>query len=282
MKIASVLMTLLATLLVAVLGVAGTAVAVASAWIVLSFGDSFNAGAPKVGPPNVLGCQRQEVYSADIVARELGMGSRNVACAGATVAQMMSGWKGESSQLDAITDDVKVILVSAGGNDAIGPTTTAACMVPIECTADNPVIKKGFAGIASLWNPATKTGVLGDLYSEIASRTSATVLIEGYPVRIAAADGRVESFGCQLISVNERKLANRLVAELNTALLQAAEYYGFTYVDPFEPGWFNDGEDICACSPNKLVVAAEGPIPGHPNGRGVERRAKHDLAKLTA
>lgn len=112
--------------------------------IALGFGDSFGDGTPKSGIPNLLGCQRQDYRTDVIVAERLGMTSRNVACAGATIKQIMEGYKGEPSQLDAITDDVKVLLVSAGGNDAVGPTTTAACMVPIECTESNPIIKKGW------------------------------------------------------------------------------------------------------------------------------------------
>lgn len=251
--------------------------------IALGFGDSFGDGTPKSGIPNLLGCQRQDYRTDVIVAERLGMTSRNVACAGATIKQIMEGYKGEPSQLDAITDDVKVLLVSAGGNDAVGPTTTAACMVPIECTESNPIIKKGLEGIKSLWNPVTNTGVLGELYGAIAERTSARVLVNGYPVRVEEQPGgRLESLGCQVISGNERKLANRLVGLLNTALQQAAEYYGFTYVDPFESGWFNDGEDICSRSPYKLVASAHGPVPFHSTGEGVRRTAEHNLAKLAA
>ena len=261
-------------------GGAPSALATPSADAAVTIGDSYEAGA-RLGNP--IGCARQELNSNKLVAQQLGFRSVNVACAGATVADVSRGRSFERPQLDAITPNAKLVMVSIGGNDAVGPTKLAlGCVMLTECNDAHPLVRSAYSGIRGLWNPAIQSGELSTVYAEIKRRApSAVVLVSGYNVRI---DPRTsgETPECAVATNSERALINQIVSDLNQAISQAATHYGFTFVDQVQA--LVPGTGVCARggTPGKTVSAlwelATGEIPFHPTTVGVHYRANQYLA----
>ena len=261
-------------------GAAPSALATPSADTAVTIGDSYEVGA-RLGNP--IGCARQELNSGKLVAQQLGLRSVNVACAGATVADVSRGRSFERPQLDAITSNTQLIMVSIGGNDAVGPTRLAlGCVMFTECSESHPLVRSAYTGIRGLWNSATQSGELSTVYAEIKRRApSAVVLVSGYNVRI---DPRAssETPECMVATNSERTLVNEIVSDLNRTISQAAAHYGFTFVDQVQG--LIPGTGVCARAgtPGKTVAAlwelASGEIPFHPTTVGVHYRANQYLA----
>lgn len=268
---------------------AGQATAVprtgAHAGVVLAMGDSYNIGAPYPGQlTNPFGCARQGAQPGALVAAKKGYEYRSVACGGAKVSNIVQlGQWFEPRQLDAVTRNVDVVILSIGGNDGAGPASLAACILPMECTRNNPIVQRGFAGIDGLWNPVTHTGSLGAVYAAIKSRLKpgARVLVSGYGVYVAELMAPYEFPACkELVSVGERKLVNEVVFRLNAAIRAAAQHYGLTYVD--QSAGLSLGAGLCSAygTPGKTIAALNGPIPLHPTYEGVVSQADHYLRAL--
>ena len=260
----------------------GVAPAGGSAGVVVTVGDSYEVGAPIEKIPTLYTtCIRQKVQASEIVASGLGMISHNVACPSAKVSDVITGMLGQPPQLDALNDpNVRVLRLTIGGNE--GVSGIGNCLLTANCTARYPSVVKAYSGLESLWDEQTHTGKLATLYPLIRQRTNARVLVEGYPVRVSDHPKSEDDTGCLLVNSSERALTNDLITKMNAKIRSAANYYGFTYVDPFEAGWFNADQDACSTSPSKLINAFELPLPLHPTEAGVRTKAAHDLAILRA
>lgn len=275
--------------------------------VLVTMGDSFEAGVYII--PNLAGCARQSIQAAQIIAGRLGMTSRNVSCVGATTEDIIRGFGGEPSQLKALDQpNVGLVVISAGGNNVVRDSKIVdGCVLVRQCNVGSKEYIIADRQADALWDNASKSGTLAKLYGEVRKRTSAKVLVHGYPqyikprtpAKICADTGKprtgvaggdkygrvsaaLEAPGCDRIDNAERELINKLVLKINGAIRQASAHYGFTYVDPFEPGWYNhDTEHMCSLSHTKLVQALWLPIPFHPTFAGVQSRANHVISIMS-
>lgn len=262
-----------------------SAVASESQRTVLAVGDSYNIGAPYPGQlTNPFLCARQSAQAGAMLAQYLAMRYRSVACGGAKVSNVLDGGQwGEPRQIDAVTHNVDLLVVSIGGNDTGGPASMAICTLPRECAANDPIIRRAYVGIQSLWNPETHIGSLATLYAAFKQRLkpSAQVLVSGYGVYISEFMAPHEFPLCrELVSEQERVLVNKYVNALNGAIQSAAEYYGFTYVD--QAAGLSTDTGLCSAygTPGKPIAALNGPIPLHPTYDGVVDQYEREKAAL--
>ncbi|MDB5183403.1 MAG: family lipase [Candidatus Saccharibacteria bacterium] len=278
-----------AALLVAFSGITGgSALATPQQGEVLTLGDSYEVGVPKVGLPSFADaattCFQQPIQASAIVASGMGMTSKNVACSNATTTELITGRNGGVPQLNSLSDpNIKIVRVSIGGNDYHELDEYYTCIVVKQCFNGDKTLKQLLTTFPLLWNNQTHTGKLGDVYSIIKSRIQpgTKVLIEGYPVYFAPVSfGRIEVPLCWGINQTERNIANDGISGLNSAVKSAAAYYGFTYVDPFASSWFDKNLDLCSISGSKYIQTIGLPIPFHPTLSGVNTKAAHDLATL--
>lgn len=84
----------------------------------VAIGDSYTAGG-LIGSfqPDGLLCQRSTENYPSLVAEALDLTLTDVSCGGASSADVLQAGRGLPAQIDAVTEQSKVVTVSVGGND---------------------------------------------------------------------------------------------------------------------------------------------------------------------
>lgn len=124
----------------------------------VNMGSSFAAGAgtgaiASDSPPR---CFQSSVNYARQLAERLHLSLKDVSCAGATTANVLSTWRELPAQLDAIASDTRLVTIIVGGNDIafVGNLTAASCELGetmrvagmvLPCPAPFPVTEEAYA-----------------------------------------------------------------------------------------------------------------------------------------
>ncbi|WP_160148850.1 SGNH/GDSL hydrolase family protein [Amycolatopsis alkalitolerans] len=186
-----------------------------------------------------------------------------VACSGATTNDVLgtteaddpAGKWNEPAQVDALSDDTKVVTITIGGNDIGFSDFATACAAPSsECDSSTSIYSTTMYKIHNVL-----PGHLADVLTEIADRTSnAKVYVIGYPYVTPSSGLDSLPVQCSYLSSSagdgaDSLAARDVVTELNGEIHDAVTGFTntlsdteFTYIDPNASvdGSF-DGHDLC-------------------------------------
>ncbi|GAB7192213.1 SGNH/GDSL hydrolase family protein [Kineococcus sp. NUM-3379] len=254
---------------------------------VVTLGDSYASGegAPSpVGAPWTVdalgdsgadGCHRSvlsgHAWFGFLAARGKPGRYVNASCSGATTADVVTGSRGEASQLSVLGPRTRTVTLSVGGNDAAFGTVATACQSvaqPDEARC-RVALELAGQGLARLTTPAAGgVSPLEGLYRTVRERAPrAEVLVAGYPLLFPAADAA--SPVCDTVFGFAREELNRLALAANTAIAATAERAGAVYVDLAGPF---TGHSSCEENPARSwinTLTPQDPVASfHPNRAG--------------
>jgi hypothetical protein len=213
--------------------------------------------------------------------------SNFVACSGATISDLKNGFKTEPSQLNVLAPDVRVVLLTIGGDDADFVTILDSCIdFPLPRYGHPRSLFECLKAIDTALGkmPAISQNLAG-LFGLIRQQApGAQIVLVGYPHLFPPFGSGP---GCNWISANRQRLINGAGDALDSMLASTANGYPYvTYVDTRalflgheicggNTRWINDlqtdhllahncpssylVDDICSQSfhPNVLGYAAE-------------------------
>lgn len=248
------------------------AVADGSRPVVVALGDSFMSGEgartfrPGTNTTDSDGnqCRRSPTAYAELVARQADAQLVNVSCSGAVIANLSTDGQyreqtaaqpsGRDPQLatvagldQTVRDQVKVALVSIGGNDTGFGKIVQACLLPTNC-----------ADQQELWIAKAESleGPLAAAYQDIQrALPNATIVVVPYPRYVAPVDCGVAVSGAEYVFVDE------FIDALDGTILRAARSAGVLVADTIDSF---DGHQQCDAEPGANVVAlapTASPIP---------------------
>ncbi|SEO75565.1 SGNH/GDSL hydrolase family protein [Trujillonella endophytica] len=249
--------------LFAVTGLAGASPARAApgvpagGWQIVTMGDSYSSGegappfrsTPGYGDSYASGCHRSPWGHAGFAATLsawTGWDQANVACSGAGVQDVVDGYRGEPSQLDALGPRTRVVTLSVGGNDVGFTTIMAACVLQtlrlgIACATE---LARAETALRELTSPQPG-GVsrLEAFYRDVLTRApNARLLVTGYPLLFpTSADAAQPCF----VAPRYWATINDLTVRGNALIRQTVERLGGTYVD-LEPTFRGHGACVRA------------------------------------
>lgn len=267
--------------------------------VFVALGDSYQSGEGAdryfdgTNRPGVGTCRRAPTaYPALLTAeRRPGIPSRVLflACSGATSDQIAGG---DGSQVASVADrlgppddDVRFVIVSAGGNDALFGSIVQACLLPTDCT------QLGDAWTAHLVEVGRRLDVA---YGAIRRTLPDTpVIVVPYPVPLAE-----HRCSWSALSTAEHRFVSGFTRALDATVADAAARAGFAVVDTMPDAFA--GQRICDGRPSDAAVnfLAANSVLGtmeqsinptnwvhnsmHPNARGHEVMRATILAWLDA
>jgi hypothetical protein len=256
----------------------------------VALGSSFASG-PGLGTITDPVCGRSKNNYAQQVAEQLDLSLTDVSCWFATTADLIHGQTlplggVRPPQIDAITDETKLVTVTVGGNDtnyiaslvAYGCTDTTAdpaagVWTPLACastTVDQEAIDQQLD---------TLPAQLAQLFDEIRERApNARVLLVTYP-QVVPITGST----CPQIALSREHAAfgRTIGARLELALVRAAAQSNVRLVDLFAPSTLHT-----ACSRQPWVSGWEwggfptGTVAFHPTPTGMTAAAQRIIASL--
>lgn len=240
---------------VAALAMAGCVIAAAPAQAeaqtlnVVALGDSYGSGTGAgdyldgTGVTN--GCWRSgNSYSETLVKRLRANGAQvsftNVTCSGAATKDLSQSFKGEAPQLDALSQDTNVVLLSIGTNDIDFAAYGGLC-IQADCSG---AATQGMLGKL----PGMGQNVAA-LVGEIKSRSPrAQIVMTGYGRQLTdganAADVQLDPIcGAGVFTSQERVEGNQVASGLDTTLRQTAQQSGVVYISPYATSFA--GHSLC-------------------------------------
>lgn len=247
----------------------------------VALGDSYVSG-PALGPTTgPAGCLRTTRNYPHLLAQRLDLDLVDASCGGATTGDLSGDVTGGQEvgedevppQLDALTDDTRLVTLGIGANDEdVFATSVAVCArLARRDPGGSPCAD---AAQASGGDAAERIDDLEDdltdAVGEILERAPrARVLLVGYP-QVVPARGRCAQIP---LARGDYAFVRRVLGLLNTALRTAAGRAGAEYVDVAAA---SRGHDACSAQP---WVAGHRPTsPAHPfHPYRVEARAVADL-----
>ncbi len=197
-------------------------------------------------------CRRSPDAYAPSVAREQGLKLAFFACSGAVAVDLHqhAHWPDEPvggpgmtqlaqvKRLDA--KDIRLVIVSIGGNDAGFADLGVACVAPGSC------VERG-----QLWLDRLDDRVAGEVnaaYDQLEDQLPGVpVLVVPYPQPVAA-----KSCPASLLEDDEHQFVNAFVSQLNGVIADAARSHGFFYLRDMETVLTDSGRRIC--DPNQAGV----------------------------
>ncbi|ONI91226.1 hypothetical protein ALI22I_09120 [Saccharothrix sp. ALI-22-I] len=225
----------------------------------VALGDSYAAGTG-AGDEASDACRQSPHAHPRLWARRNGASLVPAACSGADTVAV-------AKQAERITPSATLVTITAGGNDAGFTDVMTTCTI----SGDDECVQR--TGTAERFIRDELPGRLDALYEAVRDRTSAKVVVLGYP--------RLFSFESWcLMSGAKRQAVNRaadLMADVTGARARAA---GFRFVDVRKAF---DGHGACADEPwvNGLVLV---PVERsyHPNRAGHESGYLPELTAATS
>jgi lysophospholipase L1-like esterase len=150
-----------------------------------------------------------------------GASVTNLACSGATSADLLVGSGGEPAQVSRLASThPDLVMVSAGGNDMGFDGFVTSCFLG----------STSCAGDSAQWLQAAQDvePALADHFAAVkAAAGPVPVVAVGYPLVVNVDQGRT----CGPLSLSERLLADNVVTTLNDSLRRAAQQSGLYYLD---------------------------------------------------
>ncbi|WIM67052.1 SGNH/GDSL hydrolase family protein [Corynebacterium breve] len=248
----------------------------------VGLGDSYAALGSKdvehTGPEN---CYRSsDNYGGNILASGLVQG-QDISCSGAET-DSITGWQYKPDddsylppQVDVLSEETDLITLTIGAND-LGYWDIKNCFQAHITGFTQSACKDELSETVSAELQALPAK-LDDVYAEIDTKApNARVITGGYLPIIAAGDTCVE---LAFISRPDREWIIDFTNELNTAVKEAAERNGATYVMPANV------EDHTGCAPvNQRYVDFTGAVtkayPFHPTALGHKAMAQAMLKAI--
>jgi len=239
----------------------------------VALGSSFAAGP---GIPQQSACGRSDHNYPNLVAARLHLTLTDVACSGATIANVLTDAQdGASPQIDAVRASDVLVTVTIGGNDL---DYSAAS---IECAAS---AAQGRSCLRRLDRAAINAAAtrlpsrLEAMLAAIKARAQhATVVVVTYPKVVPADAASCARLG--LLSSDAAFIA-AIGAKLEAAFRVAAQAAAVRIADPYT---LSDGHGPCAGTSARWVEGAVPQSPGfpfHPNANGHEEMAGLVIAAL--
>lgn len=227
----------------------------------------------------------------------------HVACSGAVSLNLYEGQWNEEPQLNVLDEDVSIVTITIGGNDAGFGDVIKRCNVvgiflsfpgfrPVSCGPfEEPGVRGRFAALAGVPDDHPDITPLVSVYREIRRRAPhARVLVMAYPKMFKA--GGTFFNECAGITKADQRWMNSMSELLNAVIERATKQAGVEYVDA---GDAFDGHHLCELFAGEWVndrdfsgiVGNLGTPPNieysfHPNAAGHERLAQLALDQLHA
>ncbi len=240
---------------------AGSSVSAAGP-LYVALGDSYSAGVgadidpTKAQPiansfdPASGACQRAYKAYPNLIAPQYGAQLRNVACSGATTADIVGvGGNARAPQIDAVTADAQLVTITIGGND-IGFGSLMGCIKNKECTGSEP---EAVATLNALNNDLWPR--LINVFTQIKQRApNALILVGGYP-QIYPNAGQSAGTCASYLSQGEMDGWNYIQSTMNRYIKETAMTVGgnIRYVDTYAPNTiftkksiFGQTKDACS------------------------------------
>ncbi|MBI3889407.1 SGNH/GDSL hydrolase family protein [Candidatus Saccharibacteria bacterium] len=230
---------------VVTLGVAallGTTSVSAAKPLYVALGDSYSSGVgADVDPtksqpiansfdPNSGQCQRAYKAYPVLLAANLGAQLRNVSCAGATTANILTtGQFGQPAQINAVTSDAQLVTFTIGGND-IEFSGIMNCIASKECDGNSP---EAITTLDILNNQLY--GRVSNVITAIQQKApGARILVGGYP-QIYPNEGSSAGTCSSYLSGGEMSGWNYIQNTMNDTIKWAVLNNGgnVRYVDPY-------------------------------------------------
>lgn len=196
--------------------------------VVVAFGDSFISGEGAeeffegTNQPGVSTCRRAPTaYPVLLIEESVVDVPDNLAffaCSGAKAKDIDAQVAGLRERLGPPDDDIRFVLLSIGGNDALFGTIAQACLLPVDCTTLEP------AWLAHL-DDVRQT--LDDLYLKLTEDLPGIpVVVVPYPEPISP-----QTCGSSAFSNAEHQFLHAFTRHLNDTVTAAATNAGFAVVD---------------------------------------------------
>jgi lysophospholipase L1-like esterase len=192
-----------------------------------ALGDSYSSGeANPPFDPSAPECDRSAVAWPLLAAAVLGRVGTNLACSGAQTKDVVSPYKGQPAQVDALTalrPRPGIVTITIGGNDAGFGTVLSACVLT-DCV-ETGVVKTAVVTIVTVLPDR-----LVDTYRAVEKASPrAKLVVVGYPRLLPRRQAAVT--GCPWLTNRERKALNASTDLLNLEIRLAAWRAGARYVD---------------------------------------------------
>jgi lysophospholipase L1-like esterase len=268
--------TVLAVVAITVVGASASGQGLHAGDKYVALGSSFASG-PLIPDTADQSCLRSTNNYAHLVAAKQKLSLTDVSCGAATTDHLVSTPEGaHPRQIDAVTNDTKLVTVTIGGNDI---DYTVSNLV---CAADGA---KGQSCLGSSVKPEDNARKLAALPAKMAgmlqaikqAAPKATVIVVPYlPVMPDA--GTPCPPGVPMGSAELRYLVD-YGNKMHAILKRSAAAAKVDFVDSYAP----KGHDACAAPGRRWVegeVPASPALPFHPNGAGMKAQAKMILEHL--
>ncbi|MBL7255546.1 GDSL-type esterase/lipase family protein [Paractinoplanes lichenicola] len=157
-----------------------------------------------------------------------------------------------ATQLDYLDDDVTLVTLSAGGNDAGFSDDVSSCLKVTRCDIDPAFTTKLAKRLADI------PGRLDALYGAVRAKApNAQVLVQGYPYLFPKTGNcrrtDVRIYGAGTITPEEYHFMMREEERLNAMIATAAGEHGFTFVDVAAPTSSDSFAGHWSCGPDSWI-----------------------------
>ncbi|MFF7199629.1 GDSL-type esterase/lipase family protein [Streptomyces sp. NPDC008141] len=223
------------------------------------------------------GCHR-----ADAAVIGAGTPKRfNIACSGAATTHLSRNFRAEESQLArlrtlATENNVRVVVVSVGGNDVRLTDTMKVCADAWKndryCSTDTAVTGPAAERVRTVGAKVARA-VEAVRAAVKDTGSSPRILVQSYPLPLASGKAattaahdengwdRWSAYGCPFYNRDLRWIATGLGASLNREIKKAAVRTGADHVDL---GRLLDGHQVCGKQPLQTAFAADGTVVSPP------------------
>lgn len=221
----------------------------------LAWGDSYSSGEGvepfEAGTEGESSCRRSVNAYPRLLEQDpslrLELGSSFVACQGATISAITSGYNNQGAQLDMLTAETDLITMTIGGNDVPFRNFATACIMPGVVQCNEGPHGDALAGIVN--NVISQMEeMLGAVHNRLMGlgNSNASVLIIGYP-QLMPEVWTANSAGCWWLQPQELPTIREVTESLNTAIKNEVEAIGgnFHFVSATEPGSPFIGHELC-------------------------------------
>ncbi|TVZ04724.1 SGNH/GDSL hydrolase family protein [Trebonia kvetii] len=254
----------------------------------VALGDSYTAG-PDIPAQTgaTAGCDQSTSSYPYLVAQRLRLNLTDMSCSGATIADLsgaqLTGDGSNPAQLSPLSTATRLVTLGIGGNDigwsAIITRCTELDLVPVlipgEAAAGSTPCQDYYtSGGADRIRQKIQAaaGLLAGALTQVRHRApDARVYLVGYPDLLPAGGGTCgHTLG---VTQGDVAFLNDEALQLNSALRQAAQAAGTTYVDTYGP---SVGHDACSDPASRWIeplLPASPAAPLHPNAAGEQGMA---------
>ncbi len=220
-----------------------------------ALGDSYSSGeANPPFDPSAPGCNRSDQAWPLLAAAAVGRKGVNLACSGATTADVVSEFKDQPAQVDALAalrPRPGVVTITIGGNDAGFAPVLGACVVT-DCVETGAV-----AGSKATILTVLPERLVSTYRAVQRAAPKARLVVVGYPRLFPSRQGAVT--GCPWLSNSERRALNATADLLNFVIRLSAYRVGARYVDVSRT---LAGHELCT-KDSWVFPIGVGPVPSY-------------------